>query len=506
MIRKSTRSGYIRFLLLTLTATLVVALDLPAQNKVQPSSHNAPGMSASGANPACCSITGINAATGVVTAKVNSTGQSFQFEVTDIALFNSLRIGQPIFVNFKTRQISVDGKTPSGTIVNLSTGGGGKPLGPVGGAKPLRPANGGKSGNAAPPEPACQITGIDRATGVVTAKVKATGQTFQFKVVDAAVFNSLNVGQGIFANFTTRQISVDGKTPSGTIVNLSGLGTNLKPAPEPPLVPSLTVSPIMMPSPPATCTPVDPTVTVSLNGPAPTGGANIRLSSSNPAALALPQSVTVPQGASTIQTSGRVTASTQGATLTVSASYGGVSGPASKVIVPPVAPGVVAALALFRPSVVGGGTDQGIVQLDGFAPPGGLTIFLSSSAPNVATVPPSVIVPEGKCLVTFIFSTTKVQNSTVVTISASTFASGGGPGATLAVTAGCNSAADCPSNQACDPNAHACTFVCSATALCNGGCCLNGLCVDGTSKSACGLTGGVCVVCGSRPCQGGVCQ
>jgi len=75
--------------------------------------------------------------------------------------------------------------------------------------------------------PCCSITSIDVKTGLATAKDTATGQTFQFKVTDAALLNLLKVGQGVYANFKTRQVSVNGADPCCSIVSLGkpgGLG------------------------------------------------------------------------------------------------------------------------------------------------------------------------------------------------------------------------------------------------------------------------------------------
>lgn len=72
------------------------------------------------------------------------------------------------------------------------------------------------------------------------------------------------------------------------------------------------------------------------------------------------------------------------------------------------------------------------------------------------------------------------------------------------VCGGCNSAAGCPVNQACDPNTKTCVSTCSTTSPCNGGCCQNGICMSGASISACGANGGTCLVCGSfNPCLTG---
>ena len=166
-------------------------------------------------NP-CCAITSIDATSGVVTAKVNSTGKSFQFKVSDAALLNSLKAGQGVFANFKTQRVSVNGLQPCCQITSLGAG-----------AKPLGPVDGAKFGSAANPgTPCCQITSINRAgpvDGIVTAKVNATGQTFQYKVTDAALLNSLKVGQGVFANFKTRQVSVNGAGPCCDILSIGPL-------------------------------------------------------------------------------------------------------------------------------------------------------------------------------------------------------------------------------------------------------------------------------------------
>jgi hypothetical protein len=62
-----------------------------------------------------------------------------------------------------------------------------------------------------PAAPCCGITRIDAASGIVTARVTANGQVFQFKVADARALGSLRVGQGVYANFAGKQVSLDGR-------------------------------------------------------------------------------------------------------------------------------------------------------------------------------------------------------------------------------------------------------------------------------------------------------
>src|SRR5690242_10067717 len=69
--------------------------------------------------------------------------------------------------------------------------------------------------------PCCEITSINNKTGVVTAKVDASGQIFQFRGTNAAQLNNLKVGQPIYANLTTRQVSLDGRSAFATITNIA---------------------------------------------------------------------------------------------------------------------------------------------------------------------------------------------------------------------------------------------------------------------------------------------
>jgi lysozyme len=86
---------------------------------------------------ACCSITAINTSTGVVTAKENATGKIFQFKVANSALLNSLKIGQGVYANFATGQVSLDGSTMCCSIMPPAP----PPLPPAGGSSVKLPAS-----------------------------------------------------------------------------------------------------------------------------------------------------------------------------------------------------------------------------------------------------------------------------------------------------------------------------------------------------------------------------
>ncbi|HEY7649052.1 MAG TPA: hypothetical protein VID04_08620 [Methylomirabilota bacterium] len=62
----------------------------------------------------CCRISAIHLASGIVTGSDKTSGRRFQFRVADTKLLFGLRVGQPIFANFKTMRVSLrsDGSTP----------------------------------------------------------------------------------------------------------------------------------------------------------------------------------------------------------------------------------------------------------------------------------------------------------------------------------------------------------------------------------------------------------
>jgi len=155
---------------------------------------------------------------------------------------------------------------------------------------------------------------------------------------------------------------------------------------------------------------------VTLNGPAPAGGIVVNLLSSDPS-LTLPASVTVAAGATssavfTINTS--AVAATL--TVTISASYSGVT----KTAILTVNPVALLSVTLSPTSLVGGvAATANKVTLNGPAPPAGVVVNLLSSDPSV-TLPASVTVAAGATSsAVFTINTTAVAATLTVTISAS---------------------------------------------------------------------------------------
>jgi hypothetical protein len=156
------------------------------------------------------------------------------------------------------------------------------------------------------------------------------------------------------------------------------------------------------------------TGTVTLNGPAPSGGSTVQLSSSHPNVASVPPSVTIPAG----QRSATFTVNTQAVAsqtqVMITARLGNSSRQATLTVNPPA----LESLTLDPNTVVGGNPSTGTVALNAPAPAGGLQVQLSSSHPNVASVPPSVTIPAGQRSATFTVNTQAVASQTQVTITA----------------------------------------------------------------------------------------
>jgi hypothetical protein len=152
------------------------------------------------------------------------------------------------------------------------------------------------------------------------------------------------------------------------------------------------------------------TGTVTLNGPAPTGGATVTLASDNTSAT-VPASVTVPTGATTATFTVNTTPVAAAASATISATYNGTL-TASLTVNPPA----VSSVALSPATVTGGTNSTGTVTLSGPAPTGGSVVTLSSDNAS-ATVSASVTVAGGAITATFTVNTTPVATATTATIS-----------------------------------------------------------------------------------------
>lgn len=153
------------------------------------------------------------------------------------------------------------------------------------------------------------------------------------------------------------------------------------------------------------------TGTVILNS---TSGAVVGLASNNTAAAKVPSSVSVPAGSNSANFTVTTFPVTSAVSVLISAMDAGATQNATLVLTPSLS-----STALNPQSVVGGNAATGTVTLTGPAPAGGISVTLSSNNTAVATVPVSVLVPQGATTASFTINTSGVASSNQVTISAS---------------------------------------------------------------------------------------
>jgi hypothetical protein len=153
--------------------------------------------------------------------------------------------------------------------------------------------------------------------------------------------------------------------------------------------------------------------TVSLTAAASTGGANISLTSSNPAVATVQTLVMMQAGSSSVMFT---VAAVAVGTATITASLNGSSSQSATLSVTSRSV-ALSSILLSTSSVVGGNSVTGTVTLTAAAPFGGALVSLSGGDP--VTVPASVTVPTGLASATFIISTRAVGGTIAGTISGS---------------------------------------------------------------------------------------
>jgi uncharacterized repeat protein (TIGR03803 family) len=194
-----------------------------------------------------------------------------------------------------------------------------------------------------------------------------------------------------------------GNTGRGTIYTMQPVSTSLT-------VSSVTVSPTSL----LGGSPAQGTVTLS--GPAPSGGMPVVLGSNSSFATPVGP-VAVAPGATTASFSIVTEAVPQNTAVQISAIVGSSSQQTSLTLTPPPTTTLVS-IGLNPYQVQGGTPSTGTVTLNEIAPSGGTRVALSSDTPSAASVPSSVTVPAGSTSANFNIATQTVSANTFVTITA----------------------------------------------------------------------------------------
>jgi hypothetical protein len=185
----------------------------------------------------------------------------------------------------------------------------------------------------------------------------------------------------------------------------------LHPPPPPPVISSVTLDPAELVGGYPT------TGTVTLSGPAPSGGAVIELESGIAAAADVPPTVTIPAGATSATFPVATSPVSSTTSFSIHARYNGgqpVLGPLT--LHPTSWLPVISSVTLNPAAVTGGESTTGTVTLSGAAPPGGATIELEVGVAAAASVPATVTVPAGATSATFPVTTSPVTSTITFSI------------------------------------------------------------------------------------------
>jgi hypothetical protein len=162
------------------------------------------------------------------------------------------------------------------------------------------------------------------------------------------------------------------------------------------------------------------TISVSLSpgAVAPSGGLKLSVSSGNQSVVTVPQTVTIPAGASSVSFNAGTSsvASTQTVTVNVSSKQLGSRSVTLTVTPPPAGAPSVLSLSLAPGTVTGGSAAQGTVKLNASVASATVVNLTSSSAS--ASTPASVTVAACSSSATFTISTAAVSATASATISA----------------------------------------------------------------------------------------
>jgi hypothetical protein len=168
--------------------------------------------------------------------------------------------------------------------------------------------------------------------------------------------------------------------------------------------------------------------TVTLNQPAPAGGAVVQLAgvltapgagTPPPLNFSMPPSVFVPEGGTSASFDVTTAATslagfTHPFVLDIQAAYGDTTQTATVAVTPPL---TLSAFGVAPGNVTGGTAATGTITLSAPAPAGGALVQLSSNSP-AAFVPASVLVPAGQTAASFGVQTNQVAAFTNVTLAA----------------------------------------------------------------------------------------
>lgn len=178
----------------------------------------------------CCNITDIDTKKGIVSARETTTGRQFKFSLTNPVLVRRIKVGQGVQADFaagKVTVVGIDGRYPIIDMAPAATGTKGTKAAPAVAAQGSPPGKNTLLTTAAN-KICCTITAVDPRSGVVSARDNATGRNFKFVANNKKTpLKGLKPGQGVYAHFASKQVSLDGGSACCHITELPPASTDL---------------------------------------------------------------------------------------------------------------------------------------------------------------------------------------------------------------------------------------------------------------------------------------
>jgi hypothetical protein len=258
-------------------------------------------------------------------------------------------------------------------------------------------------------------TGGNQSTATLTLDAPAMpgGQTFSvgsYNTARATTPASVTVpGGATSATFTVN--AVRSSTPGSVTIAAGGLARPLN-------VIQATLSSVTFPG-TEVSNGVSLTGTVSLQNPAPSGGAVVNLTASPAAAVNIPASVSFAAGerTKTFTLTGNLVGGDTSVTVFARQTVGSVTLQRTANVW--VRRRSLVNFTIAPTAVTGGGAAVGTVTISGTALPGGAVVRLINTNPALITIPATVTIPAGQTSATFNINTVAPTTSTVVPIGAS---------------------------------------------------------------------------------------
>lgn len=158
---------------------------------------------------------------------------------------------------------------------------------------------------------------------------------------------------------------------------------------------------------------------VTLDKPAPEGGASVALTSSDHSIASVPARVILAAGTASTTFLIRTSPETSEATVRVSAASAETTRTATLTITPPTPPARLSSLTLNPATLAGGNPAQATVTLAGPAPsPQGTTVKIAVADGRLISAPATVKVPAGARAENFLIKTARATSTRSVTVTA----------------------------------------------------------------------------------------